>query len=149
MTNGFRGWVLVPQPEVGPEPLEWEHRVQMLDRQRTPDPGRVLINVNSHKGAHPTPGPSITQLSATPSAGYITQQHARQEHKPGHLQSGTDTTKHTTLHGLAHQKGKKKHLLPPECRHKSLSTWSLHKSQEDQPHPLGAETRSKNCNPTA
>ena len=149
MTNGFRGRVLVPQPEVGPEPLEWEHRVQMLDRQRTPDPGRVLINVNSHKGAHPTPGPSITQLSATPSAGYITQQHARQEHKPGHLQSGTDTTKHTTLHGLAHQKGKKKHLLPPECRHKSLSTWSLHKSQEDQPHPLGAETRSKNCNPTA
>ena len=149
MTNGFRGRGLVPQPEAGPEPLEWEHRVQMLDRQRTPEPGRLLISANSHKGIHPNPGFSITQLSAAPSAGYISEQQARQEHKPDHLQSGCpQTPQNIPPYTALPTEGEKTHLLPPECRHKSLPTWSLHKSQ-DQPHPLGAETRSKSCNPTA
>jgi len=151
MTNGFRGRVLVPQPEVGPEPLEWEHRVQMLDHQRTPDPGRVLINATSHKGTHPTPGPSITQLSAAPSAGYITQQHARQEHKPGHLQSGCPQTPQSTPPYMALPTRREKNppsptrmqaQVPPNMkptqvtRRSSSPTGGRDQKQELQPYSL-------------
>ena len=46
-------------------------------------------------------------------------------------------------------RGGKNHLLPPECRHQSLQTWSLHKPL-NQLQPPEAKTKSKRkCNPIA
>ena len=47
-------------------------------------------------------------------------QQARQEHTPNHQQTGlpTDTPKHITSHGPAHQR--EKTPLPPGCRHKAF-----------------------------
>ena len=54
----------------------------------------------------------------------------------------TKPPKHSPSHSLAHERGKKKHLCPPECRHKFLPTQNLPKLL-DQPHPLKAETQKK------
>jgi hypothetical protein len=65
--------ILVPWPETGPEPLEWESWVQDPRMPENSWPQGVLISENSHEGLHLYPRPGITQLLAAPSAGCLTQ----------------------------------------------------------------------------
>lgn len=108
-----------------------------------------IISENSHKSLHPNPRPSTTQLLAAPSAGCLTQGISKTgtQSQAAADRLPTDTPKHTTLHSPAHQQ-EKTHFHWPECGHKPLLTWSLHKPL-DQPHPPGAETGSKNYDPIA
>ena len=71
-----------------------------------------------------------------------TQPHPLAERLPK-ISSFTDTQKHTTRHGPAHQKDK---IQPhaPEHRHNSLPTGSLHNAL-NQPYPLEADTKNNGC----
>ena len=108
--------VLVPWPEVGPEPLGWERWVQDVRSAENFWPQGVLLRENSHKGLHHSTACSTAALDTSP------KQQARQEHKPDHQQTGlpTDTPKYTTSHGPAHQR--EKTHLPPGCRHKAFTS---------------------------
>ena len=48
-----------------------------------------------------------------------------QKYKPNHQQIGLPP--HSALPIKVGEKKKKAYLLPPECKHKSHPTWSLHK----------------------
>lgn len=56
--------VLVPWPEVGPEPLGWERWVQDVRSPENFWPQGVLLRENSHEDLHPNPRPGTTQLPA-------------------------------------------------------------------------------------
>ena len=64
--------VLVPQPEVRPEALEWEHQVQDAGPLENSQPQRRLIIESSHGDLYLNPRPGSTQLPAAPSAGRLT-----------------------------------------------------------------------------
>ena len=63
---------MVPRPEVGPEALEWEHRVQDAGPLENSQPQGRLITKSSHGGLYLNPRPSSTQLPAAPSVGPLT-----------------------------------------------------------------------------
>ena len=92
------------------------------------------ISENSHECLHPNPRSGTTHLPAAPSAGCLTQAQVTQGHKCNQQQTGcTDTTKHTISHDPIHQR-KRTHLLPPECKPKSLPTQSLYNTPAQRPN---------------
>ena len=142
------GGVLVPWPEVGPEPLVWEHRVQNSRLSENSWPQWVMITENAHEGLHPNLRPSTTHLPAVPGTGCLTQQR-RQQHKPNHQQadilSRYPKTQHVT--GLC-PSDRKISLSPTRMQKKVPLNMNLHKSLKHT-HPLGQrpETRTTTLQP--
>ena len=137
--------VLVPRPEVWPEALVWEHWVQDARSLDNSWPQGRLITESSHGDLCLNPWRSSTQLPAAPSAEHLTKttnKTGTQNHPTAHrLPKLTDTQKHTTWHGPAHQR-EKTQFHPPEGRHQSLPLGSLHKPL-DKPHHRGQRTEAR------
>ena len=116
----------------------WEHWIQDPRPSENSWPQGVLISENSHEGLHLYPRPGATQLLRST------------QHRTAHPKTKQDrdinpefpqTPQTQLLTPPCPSEGIKAHL-PPECRHKTLPTWSLRKWL-DRPHPLQAETKSK------
>ena len=125
----------VPQQEVRPEPLGWEHGVEDARRPGKSWHQGVLTGKNSQECLHPNLRPSTTHLPEAFSAGPLFQVTSKTEMQMQQMQDRnanadklpTDTPKHTTSNDPAHKRDKS-HLHPPGHREKSLLTQSLPKT---------------------
>ena len=67
MTNGW--WGLGPWPEVGPEPLMWEHQVQNSRLSENSWPQWVMISERSHEGLYPNIRTTISNFRKDKASG--------------------------------------------------------------------------------
>ena len=135
-------WVLVPQPEVRPGPLGGSTESRTVDCQRTPDPRSI------NQWELPQRPPLVPKTWHHSTAGST-------QHRTAHPNNKQDRNTNPIIRRQnSHRHPQTQHLtqpcpsegikphLPPECRHKTLWKWSLHKWR-DRPHPPQAETKSK------
>ena len=149
------GWqVLMPWPGVRPEPLRWESWVPDIGPPETSQPHVISIGKSSPRDDllnAKTQCQSMTSKlqCCTPHAKQLarqTQPHPLTERLPKIVSS--QTPKHTTGRGPAHQKDKIQ-TYPPEHKHQSPPPGSLH-NQLNQPYPLGTDTKNNgNYEPAA
>ena len=146
MTNGW--WGLGPWPEVGPEPLVWEHRVQNSRLSEDSWPQSVMISENSHEGLHPNLRPSTTHLPGAPSTGRLTQTANKiaTQTQPSAGRQTVQIPQNTACYRALPIR-QKNSLSPTRMQKKVPLNMNLHKALKHT-HPLGAEARNKNYNPT-
>ena len=148
--------LLVLQPGIRAVPLRWESQLQDTGPKETSQLHVIPNGKNLSEISISTSRPSFTQRPASYSAGHpmpnnqqdrntapsISRQAAKNHNK------ATDTPKYKTRRGCAHQKDKiQPH--PPELRHQSPQTGSLH-NPLNQPQPLGTDTKNNgNYEPAA
>ena len=137
-------------PKSGPSLWDGSAESRTLDHQRMPDSREYKSAKTPMKASTWIQDLAAPSFLLRPSLDTSPKQQARQEQNP--IISRKEVHRHSKTHHFTWpcpSKGEKKpHLLPVEHKHNSFQTWSLHKPL-DQPHPLGAETKSKNYKPIA
>ena len=116
--------ILIPQWKIGPESLGWEYWVQDTRLPENSWAQGVLISENPHEGLHLYLRPGAIQLLTAYNTGHLTQTTSKLRTQTKSSADGlpSDTLKHHLTQSCPSEGGKKKsHLLPPVCRHKSLS----------------------------
>lgn len=108
-----------------------------------------MISENSHEGLHPNLRPSTTHLPGAPSTGRLTQT-ANKIATQTQPSAGSRLSRYPkTQHVIGLCPSDRKNSLSPTRMQKNVPlNMNLHKPLKHT-HPLGAEARNKNYNPTA